>query len=122
MILKEAFDDISLHLEDDSHLSERYLQKVAVSLQDQICGPGKGDFVGRGSSSTSDDTNSMQSEEVSRKRGRQSDTHIIRSPKNRRSTSFTRPFNKVQEAFADLFDLDDNLDEKLFKSIPADCI
>lgn len=119
MVLKEAFNDITSHLEEDSHLSSRYMEKIALSLQDQIYGPGKGDLVSRASSS--DDTNSTQSEEIPRKRGRQSDVPILRSPKSRRSTSFGQSFNKVQQAFAELFDIDNTLDEELFKSIPSDC-
>jgi len=118
-ILKEAFESITSTLEEDSHLSCRFMEKIALSLQDQIHGPGKGDLVSRGSSSTSDDASS--NEEIPRKRGRPSDT-LLRSPKSRRSATFARPLNKVQEAFVELFDLDDTLSEEAFKSIPGDCI
>jgi hypothetical protein len=120
MMLKEAFNDITSHIEQDSHLSCRFLQKIAFSLQDQLFGPGKGTLVSRGSSL--DDTNSMDTDEIPRKRGRPSDAPILRSPKSRRSTSFPHPFNKVQEAFAELFDLDETLDAHIFKSIPGDCV
>lgn len=121
MILKEAFDETTAHLEEDSHLSSRFMEKIAFSLQDQIYGPGKGDLVASRGSSSSDDTNSIQSEEVPRKRNRPSEP-LLKSPKSRRTASFSRPFNKVQEMFAELFDLDENLDEAAFKSIPADCL
>jgi hypothetical protein len=121
MILKEAFDEITAHLEQDSHLSSAFMEKIALSLQDQIHGPGKGDLVASRSSSSSDDKNSAQNDEVPRKRNRPSEP-ILKSPKSRRSTSFARPFNKVQELFAELFDLDDTLDEEAFKSIPGDCL
>jgi hypothetical protein len=32
MILKEAFDEITAHLEEDSHLSSRFMEKIAFSV------------------------------------------------------------------------------------------
>lgn len=119
-ILKEAFNEITSHLEHDSHLSCRYMEKIALALQDQLYGPGKGDLVSR-SSSTSDDTNSTE-EAPPRKRGRPSETVNLRSPKSHhRSASFLFN-NKVQRLFAELFDIDEALDQEAFKVIPSDCI
>ncbi|KAI6215462.1 hypothetical protein M3Y94_00387600 [Aphelenchoides besseyi] len=122
--LREAFDEITNYLDGDSHLNDRSLVKIAALLQEHIHGPDQSDSFSRSSSTNSEETTSVQSLEVNsnRKRRLDVDGHNFVAPKVRRTAHFPQPFNKIQEIFAELFDLDENLSEELFKSLPTDCL
>ncbi|KAI6188590.1 hypothetical protein M3Y98_00370800 [Aphelenchoides besseyi] len=122
--LREAFDQITSYLNGDSHLNDRSLAKIEALLQEHIHGPGKSDPLRRSSSTNSEETTSVQSLDAnsSRKRRSDADGHNFVVPKVRRTAQFAQPFNKIQGVFAELFDLDENLSEELFKSLPNDCL